>query len=98
MKKNILERLQKCVKPGSEELAELIKLTNDLKDIRKEMLTIQKLLTDLEFREEYHLENERLRLYIEIAEEMYPEQMKIVNTAIQVMNAMGGDHGRPTHH
>lgn len=94
MKVSILEKLKNLVKPGSEELAELVKLIDDLKHIRKEMITIQGLLTSLEFREEYHLENERLKLRIEIAEEMYPEQMKIVNTAIQIINAKEGDHER----
>jgi len=93
MKVGILEKLQKLVKPGSEELAELIKLTNDLKEIRDTMITMRGLLTDLEFRENYHVENEQLKLYIEVAEEMFPEQMAIVNTAIKVTKVMGGEHG-----
>ena len=76
MKVGILEKLQKLVKPGSEELAELIKLTNDLKEIRDTMITMRGLLTDLEFRENYHVENEQLKLYIEVAKKCSPNKWR----------------------
>lgn len=95
MMKNILERLKKYLRPGSEELTELVKLIADLKIVRDEMVTIQGLLSDLEFRENYHLENKQLKLYIEVAEEMFPEQMAIVDTTIQVTKIMGGEHDGP---
>jgi len=84
-KKNILEKLKVYLRPGSEELAELIKLIEDMKYVRDEMVVIQGLLSDLEFRENYHLENERLKLHMKIAEDMFPENMALVKETVELI-------------
>ena len=84
-KKSILERLKKYPRPGSEELSELIKFIDDLKNLRNEMVTTQGLLTDLEFRENYHLENEWLKMQLTLAEEIYPEQMIIIKAVYKLL-------------
>lgn len=87
MKLNILERLKKRLQPGSEDLAELIKLTKDLKEIRDAMITMKELLSDLEYRQNYHLENEQLKLQLKIAEDMFPDDMEVVKETIELIDA-----------